>query len=97
MIKRAFTEHPASVGESYFEHMRMAFGFSAKMIGGGFACLIHSIFPFLFVTTGRRCIEELNCRMVLHRDKRICPETGEMLPSLGDGLTSTTSDLKAAE
>ena len=27
MIKRAFTEHPASVGESYFQHMGMAFGF----------------------------------------------------------------------
>lgn len=70
MIKRAFTEHPASVGESYFQHMGMAFGFGAKMVFGGFACLLHAVFPFLFVRTGRACIEDLHRRMVTHRDRR---------------------------
>ncbi|WDI33025.1 DUF6356 family protein [Hyphococcus flavus] len=75
MIKRAFTEHPASVGESYTQHMGMAFGFGAKMVTAGFACLLHGIFPFLFKCTGRNCIEELHNRMVTHRDKRNCAET----------------------
>lgn len=69
MIKNAFTEHPASVGESYFEHMGTALYFSVRMMGAGIACFIHSIFPFLFVCTGRECIAELNERMVLHRCK----------------------------
>ena len=80
MIKRAFTEHPASVGETYAEHMGMAFGFGAKMVLSGLACLIHGIFPFLFVRTGRRCIEELHVRMVTHRDRRA--QAGEALHSM---------------
>ena len=70
MIKRAFTEHPASVGESYAEHMGMAFGFGAKMVASGLACLIHGILPFLFTRTGKDCIEDLHRRMVTHRDRR---------------------------
>ena len=80
MIKRAFTEHPASVGESYFQHMGMAFGFGAKMMMSGLACLIHAIFPFLFVTTGRDCIKDLHARMVTHRDRRTSEDTA--MPSL---------------
>ena len=73
MIKRAFTEHPESVGESYAEHMGMAFGFGAKMVAAGLACLVHGIFPFLFKRTGRTCIEDLHVRMVMHRDRRLHP------------------------
>ena len=83
MIKRAFTEHPASVGESYFQHMGMAFGFGAKMVISGIACLIHSIFPFLFVCTGKKCIEELHHRMVTHRDHHDCGKTEKVeMPAL---------------
>ncbi|KAA5803422.1 hypothetical protein F1654_06335 [Alkalicaulis satelles] len=70
MIKRAFTEHPASVGESYGEHLAQASSFGFAMIGAGLACLIHGLLPFLFVKTGSRCIEGLHQRMVTHRDRR---------------------------
>lgn len=69
MIKRAFTEHPASVGESYGAHLAQASSFGFAMIAGGFACLIHGLFPFLFVKSGSRCIEDLHRRMVTHRDR----------------------------
>jgi hypothetical protein len=69
-IRRLFTDHPASVGESYFEHLAMAFSFSARMIGGGLACLIHGIFPFLFRASGSNCIRDLNDRMVMHRMRK---------------------------
>ena len=49
---KLFTEHPASVGESYAEHLAMAGGFGLRMILGGCACLIHGLLPFLFVRTG---------------------------------------------
>lgn len=70
MIKRAFTDHPASVGESYGAHLAQAASFGFAMIGAGLACLIHGLFPFLFVKTGSRCIEDLHRRMVTHRDRR---------------------------
>ena len=51
-LSQLFTEHPASVHESYSEHLVMAGGFGAKMIIAGFACVLHGIFPFLFIKTG---------------------------------------------
>ena len=64
---RAFTEHPASVGESYLEHLARASGFGTRMMFAGFACLVHGLLPFLFVKTGSRAISELNDRMVVNR------------------------------
>ena len=55
-----FTAHPASVGESYGEHCRFAFGFGARMTFGGIAAMIHAVLPFLFITTASRTLDELN-------------------------------------
>jgi hypothetical protein len=64
---RAFTEHPASVGESYSEHLFRAVYFGTRMVFAGVACLVHGVLPFLFVRTGSRAIAELNDRMVVNR------------------------------
>ena len=64
---RAFTEHPASVGESYAEHLYRAVYFGTRMVFAGIACLVHGVLPFLFVRTGSRAIAELNDRMVVNR------------------------------
>ncbi len=86
MIKRAFTEHPASVGESYGAHLAQASSFGFAMIAGGFACLVHGLFPFLFVKSGSRCIEDLHRRMVTHRDRsKAAPAHGAPAPSRRPG------------
>ncbi len=72
-LKELFTEHPASVGETYGEHLVMATGFGARMILGGFACLLHGIFPFLFVKTGSAQISTLHERMVRNRQTKQMP------------------------
>ena len=59
-ILRLFTEHPASVGESYREHSRFAFGFGSRMLIAGAACCVHGILPFLFGSTGSRAIRDLH-------------------------------------
>jgi hypothetical protein len=64
---RSFTEHPASVGESYSEHLFRAVYFGTRMVFAGAACLVHGVLPFLFVRTGSRAIAELNDRMVVNR------------------------------
>jgi hypothetical protein len=51
-----FTAHPHAVGETYLEHSRVASSDGLKLIVAGFACLVHAVFPFLFVTTGSRTI-----------------------------------------
>ena len=64
---RAFTEHPASVGETYGEHLVNAVCFGTRMVLAGIACLVHGVLPFLFVRTGSRAISELNDRMIANR------------------------------
>ena len=70
---KLFTEHPASVGETYGEHFVMASGFGLRMILGGCACLVHGIFPFLFVKTGSQQIATLHTTMVTNRRVKPLP------------------------
>lgn len=67
MIGRLFTEHPASVDETYFEHFLVATSFSLRMFTASLACLVHAVLPFLFVKTGSEAIESLYDRMVANR------------------------------
>ena len=70
-----FTSHPAAVGESYTEHLATATGFGGRMILAGIACMLHGIFPFLFVTTGSRTVRHLHDTMITHRSRqRAAPE-----------------------
>ncbi len=69
MIGKAFTDHPASVGETYGEHLVMATGFGMRMIAAGFACVLHGFLPFLFIKTGSHQIESLHGKMVTNRSR----------------------------
>lgn len=67
MTRLSFTAHPASVGESYLQHLRQAAGFAASMITGGLAVMVHAVLPFLFTKTGSGIIADLNTRMITAR------------------------------
>jgi len=75
-IKRLFTEHPASVGETYFQHLWVAGGFAVRMLLGGIACFLHALLPFAFRRTGSDCITQLHERMVTHRNASAARSTG---------------------
>ncbi|NML46981.1 hypothetical protein HHL11_24770 [Ramlibacter sp. G-1-2-2] len=64
---KAFTEHPRSVGESYWEHMGASLSFAGAMLAGAGAAFVHSVFPFLLTSTGSRIITRLHDRMVANR------------------------------
>jgi Family of unknown function (DUF6356) len=70
MARWSFSEHPASVGETYTEHMGSAWGFAARMAAGSVACFIHGLLPFLFTRTGSGIINELHSKMVLNRARQ---------------------------
>ena len=72
---RLFTEHPASVGESYGQHLVAATGFGLRMLWGGLLCLVHAVIPGVCCTRGSDIIGELHERMVLNRRRRA--EAGE--------------------
>ncbi len=67
MLKALFCAHPASVDETYLEHMAAAGGFALRLFVAALACLVHAALPFLFVKTGSGIIEELHDRMVMNR------------------------------
>jgi hypothetical protein len=67
MSKNPFIDHPASVGETYGEHLRAASAFGFSMILGGLACLVHGVLPFCFLRTGSSTIARLHDRMVVNR------------------------------
>ena len=64
VIYRLFVDHPRSVGETYAEHFSVASRFGFTMLAGGFACLVHAVFPALFERAGSRAIKNLYADMV---------------------------------
>ena len=77
-IRRLFTEHPASVGETYLQHLCAASGFAIRMFGGAIACFLHALLPFAFQHTGSDCIEALHERMIAKRRRRAHPVPGHV-------------------
>ena len=58
-LSRLFTEHPASVDESYFEHFRFAMWFAGWLALAAGAALVHAILPFMFEKTASQIIARL--------------------------------------
>ena len=62
-----------------FEHMGSAGQFGSRMILAGIACLLHGIFPFLFVKTGSTAVRSLHDKMVVNRRRdAIAAELSEL-------------------
>lgn len=87
IMLKAFTQHPETVGESYFEHLCSAWGFAGSMALGALACALHGLFPWAFQTSGSRRIRELHERMVTHRT---APKPRRTLPAWLPGLMLAT-------
>ncbi len=62
-----FTNHPKAIGETYGQHFIHAGGFGFSMIGGGIACLLHAVCPWLCEKTGSDMIRRLYRSMVTGR------------------------------
>jgi hypothetical protein len=70
MLSQLFTRHPASVGETYTEHMQVAAGFGFRLFLASMACFVHALLPFLFERTGSTAIQSLHGSMVISRLRR---------------------------
>lgn len=66
-LRSIFAAHPAKVGESYFEHMTFAFGFSARLFRAAFAALVHGVVPCLHETTASTAILDMNDEICARR------------------------------
>jgi len=64
MIKAIFLDHPSSVDESYFQHMRVAGSFAFWLLIAAIAAAFHAVIPALCEATASRIITRLNDRMI---------------------------------
>lgn len=60
---RSCKRHLMEAGETYFQHLRVALGFSARLVKAGAACALHAFVPALFTTTASRSIKELHSKL----------------------------------
>ena len=63
MFRRLFLSHPASVGESYFQHQRVALSFAVPLLGAGIAAIAHALVPALCERTASDIIRKLHNRL----------------------------------
>jgi Family of unknown function (DUF6356) len=67
VLGRLFSDHPASVNESYGQHFASAMGFGLRMIWGGLVCIVHAFVPGFCCTKASEMIGELHDRMITNR------------------------------
>ena len=84
ILGRRFTDHPATVNETYFQHMGTAFSFGGRMLLGSLACFVHGFFPWLCLTRGSDTIRVLHHRMVTHRTASPASPVGATAVAAGD-------------
>ena len=60
MARNIFTEHPNSIGETYWEHLVAAACIGGRLIKASFFCFVHAVFPFLFEKNGSQEIRSLH-------------------------------------
>ncbi|WP_238719936.1 MULTISPECIES: DUF6356 family protein [Nitratireductor] len=58
-LAKLFTDHPASVDETYFGHMAFALWFGGRLALAALAALGHAFLPFAFQTTASRIVRDL--------------------------------------
>ena len=56
---RAFTEHPQSTGETYWQHLWFTLTMSLRFVYTTVVLLIHGVFPFLLERAASREIERV--------------------------------------
>ncbi len=59
-----FTNHPATVNETFLQHMKFALGFSFWLGVASMAALVHAIIPALCETTASRILKRLHVRIM---------------------------------
>ena len=65
--QRIFVDHPSSVDETYFEHMRFAAWLALRLGLAAGAALIHALIPCLFEKTARRIIAQMHGHLTQRR------------------------------
>jgi len=58
-IINLFNEHPKNVNLTYYEHFKLSSSISFKLFISSIKAFVHSIFPFVFVTSTTNVIDDI--------------------------------------
>lgn len=88
-IRQHFTDHPASVGETYGEHFKVSAGFAGSLAFAAVAAALHAVVP-------SRCTKTASTRIIaMHERMTTGPRAINVDPagtnSAGPNLGSGTS------
>jgi len=64
MLTQLFQDHPRSLGMTWWEHGAGAIVIGARMVGAGFACMVHAVVPALFTETAGKTVISLHDHMM---------------------------------
>ena len=67
MLQRVFFDHPASVDETYGQHMGVAWSFAGQLLLAAVMCFLHGLLPCCFTISASQRIAKLHDSMVLNR------------------------------
>lgn len=59
-MKNIFTNHPNSIGETYFQHFLKSMSFGIKLIFIGFRAFIHAVLPWCYEYSVSDYVYKLN-------------------------------------
>lgn len=62
-LTKWFTAHPDSVGESYWQHFGVAFGFAGALAAAALAALVHAVLPCAFERTASDAVARLHAQL----------------------------------
>ena len=66
---KVFTEHPAAVGMTYFEHMKLSAQLSWCFMCASATAAVHAIAPCLFQTSSTDAIIHIRT-LIIHTNKK---------------------------
>jgi hypothetical protein len=72
--RRLFLDHPRSLGMSWAGHGVGAVAIGARLVGAGFACLVHAVVPGFFTQTAGKTIDGMYRHMQQRRAGAANPE-----------------------
>ena len=77
MFNAIFIAHPQTVGESYLEHQRSAWGFAMALLAASLMCFAHGLIPALFESAGSRRVAALHDARMAKRRRIVTKDAAE--------------------
>ena len=75
MIRALFLDHPATLGETYWQHFGVATRFGWRLTTGGLRCMAHGLLPFAWKTSGSDTVRALHAELVAKRSAARAAQT----------------------